>query len=335
MTRVIRAPSAGRDPSSTARAQRVARAVIATLSVGMGSARAGEVDAPSPSVVGASGLYQISTAEVGPPHELRLALYGDFFRATSFLIFGDQDTRVGATVAAAWTVGRRLELFGALRTRDNRDAAPGGPPATDLAGDAALGVKAVVRKGETLGAGIELGARFPFERAAFPQSMSAWIDALGTVDLRTFGVPLRTHASAGFYFDNSGAAVDLVGVPQPARQRVLFADGIASDRVRLAVALDAPLEGRTGRVGLHPFAEYHLEIVTAAANPAFQDLTPLNRDQQWLTLGLRVHAGARVVVNLGTDLLTHSVGFPFGPPFPPYDVFVGLAIPLALGSPAL
>ena len=319
-----------------ARAQRVARAVLAALSlpVGIGSAHAGELDAPSPSRVGASGLYQISTAEVGAPHELRLALYGNFFRATNVLIFGDQDTRVGATVAAAWSAGRHLELFGALRTWDNRDAAPGGPPATDLAGDAAAGVKAVVRKGESLGAGIELGARFPFERAAFPQSMSAWIDALGTVDLRTFSVPLRAHASAGFYFDNSGAAVDLVGVPQPARQRELFADGIASSRVRLAVAVDAPLEGRTGRVGLHPFAEYHLESVTAAANPAFQDLAPLNRDQQWLTVGLRARFGPRITVSAGTDLLTRSIGFPFGPPLPPYDLFVGLAVPLALAAPA-
>lgn len=318
------------------RVSRLARAVIAALSfaVGMGSARAGEIDAPSPSRMGASGLYQISTAEVGAPRELRLALYGDFFRATSFLIFGDQNRRAGATVAAAWTASRHLELYGALRTWENRDAAPEGPPVTNLAGDAAAGVKAVVRKGETLGTGLELGARFPFERAAFPQSMSAWLDALGTVDLRTFGVPLRAHASAGFYLDDSGAAVSLVGVPEPARQRVLFADGIASSRVRVAVAVDAPLEGRTGRVGLHPFAEYHIEIVTAAPNPAFQDQTPLNRDQQWLTLGLRARLGLRVTVSAGTDLLTHSIGFPFGPPLPPYDVFVGLAVPLALAAPA-
>jgi hypothetical protein len=305
--------------------------VVLALPVGVGSARADELGAPSPSQLGASGLYRVSTAEVGSPNEVRLALYGDFVRATSLLIFGDQDTRVRTTLSAGWTAGRHLELFGALQAWENREVAPGGPPVADRTGDAVAGVKAVASEGSTLAGGVDFGVGFPFDRAAFPQSISAWSDALGTLDLRTFGVPLRVHANAGFYLDNSGARVDFVGLPTSARQRLMFANGIASSRVRLAVAVDAPLEGRTGRVALRPFGEYHVEIVTAHPDPAFQDLTPMNRDQHWLTLGLRVYVGRRIVINGGTDLLIRSVGFPFGPPLPPYDVFAGLAIPLALG----
>jgi hypothetical protein len=318
-----------------ARARCVAGAVIVVLAppVGIRSARADEFGAPSPSQLGASGLYRVSTAEVGSANEIRLALYGDFVRATGLLIFGDQETRVRATLSAAWTAGRHLELFGALQAWENREVAPGGPPITESMGAAVAGVKAVASKGPTLAGGVECGVGFPFARTGFPESISAWSDALGTLDLRPFGMPLRAHANAGFYLDNSGATVDFVGLPTPTRQRLMFADGIASSRVRLAVAVDAPLEGRTGRLGLRPFGEYHVEIVTAHPDPAFQDLTPANRDQQWLTLGLRVHAGTRIVVNLGTDLLIRSVGFPFGPPLPRYDLFVGLAIPLALTSP--
>lgn len=113
----------------------------------------------------------------------------------------------------------------------------------------------------------------------------------------------------------------------------MFAGGIARSRVRLALAVDAPLEGRIGPIGLRPFGEYHLEIVTARPDPAFADLRPANRDQQWLTLDLRARFGARLTVSVGTDLVIRSVGFPFGPPLPPYQAFVGAAIPLALGTP--
>lgn len=171
--------------------------VLLALPTGIVSTRAAELDAPSPSVTGATGLYRVSTAEVGAPHELRLAMYGDLVRATNLLIAGDRDTRVRATIAGGWTAGRHLELFGALRGSDNRNLVPGSPATSDLTGGAAAGVKAT-SSGRLLGAGLELGCRIPFEQTGFPGSLSAWSNALGTLDLRASGVPLRAHLSAGF-----------------------------------------------------------------------------------------------------------------------------------------
>lgn len=70
----------------------------------------------------------------------------------------------------------------------------------------------------------------------------------------------------------SGANLDFVGLPTSARQRLLFADGIARSRVRLAVAVDALLEGRTGRVALRPFGasgsdEKEVPVTTEGREP--------------------------------------------------------------------
>ena len=69
----------------------------------------------------------------------------------------------------------------------------------------------------------------------------------------------------------------------------MFAYGIAASRLRFGLGVDAPLEHLTAPVPLQPFVEYHAEIVTASADPAFAGITgdPSNRDQHWLTFGLR------------------------------------------------
>src|SRR4051812_26367260 len=47
-----------------------------------------------PSLVGPIGLYGVSTAEVGPVHQLRVGLHAEYFSASDFLVAGDSQQRL-------------------------------------------------------------------------------------------------------------------------------------------------------------------------------------------------------------------------------------------------
>ncbi len=197
-----------------------------------------------------------------------------------------------------------------------------------------LGPKLAVPVATGTSIGFEAGVRFLASASSLafsPSSTSLWFGPLATLDLRPLaGVPLRLHVNANFYVDNSKNVYDLSTATPESRQAAKFAYGIGASRVRLAAGIDAPLEKYTGPVPLRPFAEYHAEIVTAAADPALVDVSPLGgpRDRQWLTFGLRAQVYRGATLDVGADVRLRSTGLAYEPPLPPYAVIFGASYPL-------
>jgi OOP family OmpA-OmpF porin len=295
-----------------------------------------------PTLIGPIGLFGVSTAEVGPVHHLRLALHTQFFRSSNFLVSDDTNTRLAGAFAFGYTPYKSIEIFGAWLTAANRNVRPPEPDRRDPEviqsfGDLVVGTKWAVPVTPGFSAGAELGVRFLSAVPGLtfsPDSTSFWIGALGSVDLRArTRAPLRFHANASFYVDNSSNLVDFTGTTNTTREVATFAYGIEKSRFRFALALDAPLEYLTAPVPLEPFVEYHAEIVTASADPAFAGAGyPTNRDQQWMTLGLRARVWRGLTVDAGVDLRLRTVGYEYGPPLPPYDVTLGAAFPFDIDA---
>jgi hypothetical protein len=246
-------------------------------------APAGTPDAFLPSIMGPIGLYGMSTAEVGPLYHLRLGLHGKYFSASNFLVEGsdmrgDKNSRLEGSFSFGFTPHQSIELFGAVLTSSNRNTRALEPDRTDPEliksfGDLVLGGKGVLPVTRGFTAGAELGLRFlsSISDLSFsPGSTSFWIGAVSSLDLRaTARVPLRFHVNANFYLDNSGSLYDFTGRSIFTREVAMFAYGIAGSRLRFALGADLPLEHRTAPVPLLPFVEYHAEIVTDSADPAF------------------------------------------------------------------
>jgi len=298
-----------------------------------------------PSLIGPIGLYNVSTAETGPVNHLRLALHGQYFSATDFLVRGDSDSRVDGAFTFGWTPSKYLEIFGALLTSSNRNRRSGmnEPPRRDPEliksfGDLVLGPKVVGTISPGVTAGFELGLRFlsSISDLSFsPDSTSVWVGPVFSLDLRPVSnIPLRFHANANFYLDNSKNLVDFSdpSISIFTREVAMFAYGIAASRLRFALGIDAPFEKMS--VPLQPFAEYHIEVVTDDADPAFAAMfpTPDNRDQQWITLGMRARVYRGITLDAGADIRLRSVGYVYGPPLAPYNVVFGVSYPLDIES---
>jgi outer membrane protein OmpA-like peptidoglycan-associated protein len=308
-----------------------------------------------PTLIGPIGLYHISTAEVGPAGHLRLGLHGQFFRASGFLVEGangmpDTNTRFGGDFTFGFTPHEALELYGGIFSSSNRNervSEPGrrDPELIKSFGDLVLGGKAVAPIARGFSAGAELGFRFLSgisDLSVSPSSTSLWTGGVATLDLRPLArTPLRFHANLNYYLDNSSNLTHFDQDTTPnTREVAMFAYGIAASRVRFGLGVDAPLERYTGPVGLRPFAEYHAEIVTASADRAFagypNDLN--NRDQHWLTVGLRARVFQGLTLDAGVDVGLRSVGYQYGPPLAPYDLIFGLGYPFdtaAFGKPVV
>ena len=296
------------------------------------------------SLTGQIGLYHVSTAEVGPVGHLRFGLHGQFFKSSGFLVEGqngsqDTNTRFGGTFTFGFTPHEAIELYGAIMSSSNRNVRESetgrrDPELIKSFGDLVLGGKAVLPVSRGFTAGAELGFRFLSgisNLSVSPSSTSLWIGPVATMDLRQIAdVPLRFHANINYYLDNSSnlATFDQNTTDQT-REVAMFAYGIAASRMRFGLGVDAPLERLTGAVGLRPFAEYHAEIVTASADPAFSDQAgdTKNRDMHWMTLGLRARVFQGLTLDAGVDIGLRSVGFEYGPPVPPYDLIFGLSYP--------
>ena len=298
-----------------------------------------------PSLMGPIGLYHLSTAEVGPVNHLRLALHFDYFKSSGFLVSGDENSRLDGSFSFGYTPHEYLELFGAMLTSSNRNkrSAVGEPPRRDPEliksfGDLVLGAKTAVPVARGMTLGFELGFRFLSsisDLSVSPSSTSLWLGPLYTLDLRPIsGAPLRIHASANFYVDNSKNLIDFsdATISPFTREVASFAYGIAQSRFRFGLGVDVPLEQRTAPVPLDLFGEYHAEVVTASGDATFKDLSPKNRDQQWLTFGLRGRVLHGLTLDAGVDIRLRSVGYEYGPPLPPYLLIFGVSYPLDIDA---
>jgi hypothetical protein len=318
---------------------------------------------PLAALNGGVGLLRTSAADVGDRWDLRLALTGEFSSSEDFLVRGSRNRRLAGTLAAGVTVARRFEVFGALLASSNRnDRCATGPdeclPEPDrldptlirafgdlvLGGKLAAPVTRAVRLGAEAGLRLLTGSDGPgFEGDA----TSAWVTALGTWDLRPQALPLVLHFNLGFYLDNSANLQDPARFSSnmlASRSVATFAYGIGRDRLRSSVALAAPMERRVGAVALEPFIEYHFELVTDDPDPAYQAFAPPrclssssncagNRDQHWLSFGLRTSLGGGFALLGGLDLGVRSPGYPYGSALLPFNVLFGARQALGLAPP--
>ena len=290
-----------------------------------------------PSLAGPIGLFGVSTADTGPVHHLRFGLHGQYFRSSDFLVVGDKDARLDGSFSFGFTPRKDLELFGALLASTNRnqrdlnEIGRSDPEVLKSFGDLVLGGKAAFPIAPGFAAGPELGLVFlssVSDLSFSPSSTSVWLGGVASLDLRErTRAPVRFHLNASYLIDNSSNLYDFSGTTVATQRVASFAYGIGYSRARFAIAVDAP----PGRLGLpiQPFAEYHAEIVTASANAALMSASGQhNRDQQFLTLGLRGHVYRGLTVDGGVQARLHAVGPEYGPPLPPYVVTFGAAFPL-------
>ena len=302
-----------------------------------------------PSLMGPIGLYHMSTAEVGPVAHLRLGLHFDYFKSSGFLVQGDENSRVDGNFSFGFTPHEYFEIFGAMLTSSNRNvrSAQGEPPRRDPEliksfGDLVLGGKTAlpVARGQSLG--FVLGLRFLSsisDLSVSPDSTSLWLGPLYTLDLRQVAnVPVRLHGSVDYYLDNSH---NLINFNDPTisiftREVASFAYDIKKSRMRFALGVEVPLEQATAPVPLDLFGEYHAEVVTSGGDFAPFDAAgftkPRNRDQQWITIGVRARVFQGITLDAGMDFRIRSVGYAYGPPLPPYLVRFGLSYPFDIAS---
>jgi outer membrane protein OmpA-like peptidoglycan-associated protein len=327
------------------RGVRPADANAALTPPGQGSA---VPDSFLPSLMGPIGLYHLSTAEVGPVNHLRLALHGSFFSTSNFLVRNDTDSRVNGNFSFGYTPHQYVEIFGAILTSSNRNhrnsagevPARRDPELIKSFGDLVLGPKIAVPIARGMNLGFELGFRFLSsisDLSVSPSSTSVWFGPLYSLDLRPLnGAPLRFHAAASFYVDNSDNLINFNDptISKYTREVASYAYDIAGNRLRFGLGFDVPLEARTAPVPLTFFGEYHAEIVTASAMAAFKNEMgdTKNRDQQWLTFGLRGRVYHGITLDAGTDIRVRSLGFEYGTPLPPYNLHFGISYPLDIDA---
>jgi len=289
------------------------------------------------SLHGPIGLYSVSTAEAGTVGHLRVGLHGQVFQSSGFLLPGDTNTRFSGAFTFGFTPHQSVELFGAITSSSNRNSRADEPGRTDPEliksfGDLILGGKGVAPLAPGLTAGGELGFRFLSgisDLSLSPSSTSLWVGPVGTLDLGPLAdVPLRFHVNLNYYLDNSSNLYDFTGRTDTTTEVAMFAYGIGGSRMRMALGVDAPLEKYTGPVGLRPFAEYHAQIVTASPDPRFASYGGnRNRDQHWMTFGLRARVFQGLTLDAGVNVGLRSVGYEYGPPVPPWDLIFGLNYP--------
>jgi outer membrane protein OmpA-like peptidoglycan-associated protein len=303
-----------------------------------------------PTLMGPIGLYNLSTAEVGPRNHLRLALHGTWFQSSNFLVAHDKDTRVNGSFSFGYTPIEPLEIFGAFLTSSNRNVRtdPADMPARldpeliKSFGDLVLGTKAILPVTRGLTAGFELGFRFLSsisDLSVSPSSTSLWFGPLFMLDLNPLAnVPVRFHAKVDYYVDNSKNLIDLTS-PNPnlsrfTREVAGFAYGIEQNRLRIGLGADWSLEQLVPSLPMSLFGEYHAEIITASANPIFANEVndTHSRVQQYLTLGLRARVYRSLTLDAGSDIRLSSVGYQFGPPLPPYNLIFGVSFPFDIDA---
>lgn len=308
-----------------------------------------------PTLAGPIGLYRISTADVGPVDHLRLSLHGEYFSASGFLVEGDQNRRLLGDFTFGFTVHKNVELFGALLTASNRNrrgttAMPEtgrrDPELIKSFGDLVLGGKGQLPLAPGATVAFEIGLKFlsSISDLSFSaDSTSLWLGPIFTLDLRELGrsaIPLRVHANVNYYIDNSRNLHDFTDTTVFTQEVASFAYGIAASRFRAGLGIDAPLEKIVPEFPMQPFLEYHAEVVTAGADPAFQDYMPprcgldvvhpckYNRDQHWITIGTRARVYRGLTLDAGIDVAVRSVGYSYGTPLPPYNLVFGVSFPL-------
>jgi len=313
--------------------------------------------ATMPSLSGSVGLFRVSAADAGRVRQLRFGLHTELFSGSDFLTTGDENVRIRGALVVGFTPIEGLEIFGAFSGSSNENRRtctdPGCTPATGRRdpevirsqGDLSLGGKYARAVGGGFSLGGELVANAYSSAAGLsfePSATSLSLALLATHSAQEWlpAVPLRAHMNLGYVVDNSSNLLEFADAPLVSRYVSSFGYGMGRNRFRSALAVDIPLLQVSPNVKLQPFGEYHLEIATGQGDPAYAAYTTPacggpnglpcrdNRDRQWLTAGLRTLFWDRWAVDLGAEFAVKSPGFPHGAPSAPYNIVLGLRVPL-------
>ncbi len=305
---------------------------------------------------GPVGLLHTITGDAGRAQTFRLSINFSFFKGDSFLIkgnstvAGDTNSHFAGDLTLAYTPWKYLEVYAALFNSSNKneraDAGRTDPQVILALGDLAFGLKGRYPVHRSFDLALHAGLRFLNSVSGISfdgKSTNFAVDLVGSFDLRQIvaKVPLRFHLNFGYLLDNSinllpdGQCAMSTGNDSCIRSRVVqtFAYGVGAQRLRLALAIDAPV--LIGPVGLQPFVEYHNEIALGDGDatlgrvlvndPNVSGDRLTSRTMQYLTLGVRLRPVAGLLVNAAVDVGLTSPGFVYGPPTMPWSVVLGLA----------
>ena len=290
-------------------------------------------DRPSPALDGATGLVHLHTAQTGPLGSVRLALAGEVFAQSDFLVQGDHDSRQGLTFSVAWTPKRWLEAYASILFSSNTNSVSS-PKLLQIQGDTALGAKGLWKVSDafTLAADLRLSI-YPSIGAIGYGAVGVTPRALMTFDARPVlhGFPLLAHVSLGFAADGTG---NLAGTVQLTRVEE-FALGIHRyDRVLAGVGVESPLPWVT------PFVAWRMAAPTGlGALPTVKDAQGNLRQLTYgeiishvLTLGARVTAVRDVTLMLSVDVGLNGAAIPGIPATMPWNFMAGLSYAFDPGS---
>jgi OOP family OmpA-OmpF porin len=304
----------------------------------------------APTVFGPIGLFRVITGDVGRSNNFRVGLSMQVFSQDNFLVSsagginGDNNKRFLGNLTIDYTPWKYLELYLGIYNSSNQNTRPEMfPQRTDpevilALGDVGAGLKGRLPLAKWFDLALHLGVRFFNSISSVSVAGSATnflVDAIGSFDLRhaaaTARVPLRFHINFGYVLDNSinllpnGQCATSTGNDPCVRSRLVekFGYGIEPSRLRLALAVDAPIAVKS--VGIEPFVEYHGEFAVGDKDHVFVPLNSNRGDQHWLTIGLRVRPVAGLVLDAGIDLGLGSFGFSYGTPQPTWNVLLGAA----------
>lgn len=301
-----------------------ARAAAAEGEAGPGPAAGAPLD-PARAAAPLSPLYD-ATTDVGHRRRLRLALQGDYAKASSLLVPGDVDRRLRAGIVAAYAPADWLDLFAAALGSSNRNERmqPGrvDPELVRAQGDVVLGAKGRWALGKGLSLAFVAADRLrPGDALLFDLDASTyWLGPLVTYDLRD-GLA-RFSAGADYVIDHSAKAVTLPDDPQ-SRYVVSYANGVGYDRLRWGAAVDHLFRPARGPAFL-PYVRFHAEHVTAAADPVLA-ASGKTRDLSGLALGVRAQLTHELAVELAGDFRLGTMSPGYGAPAPPFTTFLALS----------
>jgi len=271
-----------------------------------------------------SPLYD-ATTDVGHRRRLRLALQGDYAKASSLLVPGDSDKRLRLGVVAGYAPADWLDLFAGVLGSSNRNvrtqAGRVDPELIRAQGDFVLGAKGRWAVGEGLSLAFAAADRlrsgdallFDFDASTY------WLGPLVTYDVHQGLV--RVSLGADYVIDHSSKAVVLPTDPQ-SRYVVSYANGVGYDRFRYGAAIDHAFRPAHGPAFL-PYLRFHAEHVTAAADPVLA-ASGKTRDQSALALGVRGQLTHELSLELAGDIRLQTLSPAYGAPAPPFATFLAL-----------
>jgi outer membrane protein OmpA-like peptidoglycan-associated protein len=273
-------------------------------------------------VSGASGVWRVSSADLGRPGLLRLSLDGEYFTSQNFPVLRARNTRTAGTLTAGYVFHKNVEGYFSYAASANTNS-KASPPLMQAQGDVNLGIKAATEVTRGFRAGADLAFNlFPglgaqdVSRYAFGFSPRL----LATYDVRAAApsVPLRAHLNLSLNLDGTGD-FGKAKVLTPSEE---FALGVNRfNRFGMSLGIESPLPYATA------FLEFGFAYPMGAGGLVGPDGNPVGAGSAMpnrLTLGGKVTALRDVGFVAAIDLGLASRVASGIPATMPYNLIFGI-----------